>query len=133
MRRTLGEPRGVATGKGPPRSVLPTRTPSSREGAHVTGTDLQRPDCTAALTAALRERVLVIDGAMGTMIQGHQLDEAGYRGDRFADWDREVRGNSDLLSLTRPDIIRDIHRAYLAAGADVIATNTFSAQRISQA
>src|SRR6478735_6799437 len=93
----------------------------------------ERPDATEALTTLLTERILVIDGAMGTMIQGHGLDESGYRGDRFADWGQEVRGNSDLLSLTQPDIIRSIHREYLESGADVVATNTFSAQRISQA
>ncbi|MGA8996116.1 MAG: methionine synthase [Nocardioidaceae bacterium] len=92
-----------------------------------------RPDATAALTAALRQRILVMDGAMGTMIQRHALDEAGYRGERFADWDHDLRGNSDLLSLSQPDIIRDIHRAYLEAGADLVETNTFNAQRISQA
>ncbi|MGH3414399.1 MAG: methionine synthase, partial [Marmoricola sp.] len=70
---------------------------------------------------------------MGTMIQANQLDESGFRGDRFADWPSDVRGNSDLLSLTQPEIIRKIHHAYLEAGADVVATNTFSAQRISQA
>ena len=92
-----------------------------------------RPDATDVLTRLLTERILVIDGAMGTMIQGHGLGEADYRGERFADWDSDVRGNSDLLSLTQPDIIRSIHREYLEAGADVVATNTFSAQRISQA
>jgi len=92
-----------------------------------------RPDQTDQLTAALRERILVIDGAMGTMIQAHQLDEAGYRGERFADWESDVRGNSDLLSLSQPDIVREIHRAYFDSGADIVATNTFSAQRISQA
>jgi 5-methyltetrahydrofolate--homocysteine methyltransferase len=94
---------------------------------------LERPDATDALTVLLRERILVIDGAMGTMIQGHGLDEAGYRGERFADWHSDVRGNSDLLSLSQPDIIRSIHREYLESGADFVATNTFSAQRISQA
>ncbi|HSE72500.1 MAG TPA: methionine synthase [Nocardioidaceae bacterium] len=94
---------------------------------------LIRPDATDELTAALRDRILVIDGAMGTMIQRHDLAEADYRGERFADWDSEVKGNSDLLSLTQPDLIRSIHREYLQAGADVVETNTFSAQRISQA
>ncbi|HZJ03952.1 MAG TPA: methionine synthase [Nocardioidaceae bacterium] len=94
---------------------------------------LARPDAHETLTALLAERILVIDGAMGTMIQGHGLDESGYRGERFADWTSDVRGNSDLLSLTQPDIIRSIHRDYLESGADVVATNTFSAQRISQA
>ena len=93
----------------------------------------ERPDATEELTRLLHERVLVIDGAMGTMIQGHQLDESGFRGARFADWESEVKGNSDLLSLSQPEIIESIHAAYLDAGADVVATNTFSAQRISQA
>ncbi len=92
-----------------------------------------RPDATDALTAALRERVLVLDGAMGTMIQRHRLEESDYRGERFADWPSDVRGNNDLLSLTRPDVIRDIHRAYLEAGADLVETNTFNAQRVSLA
>ena len=92
-----------------------------------------RPDATAELTAAMRDRVLVMDGAMGTMLQRYELTEADYRGDRFADWPRDVRGNSDVLSLTRPDVVRAIHREYLEAGADVVETNTFSAQRISQA
>ncbi len=92
-----------------------------------------RPDATEALTAALRERVLVLDGAMGTMIQRRRLEEDDYRGDRFADWPSDVRGNNDLLSLTRPDVIREIHREYLEAGADVVETNTFNAQRVSLA
>ena len=75
---------------------------------------------------ALRERILVLDGAMGTMIQALKLDEEGYRGARFDAWNREVRGNNDLLNLTRPDAIRDIHLAYFRAGADIVATNTFS-------
>jgi len=93
----------------------------------------QRPDATEALTRALRDRILVIDGAMGTLIQGHQLDEDGYRGQRFADHDHDLRGDSDVLSLTQPDIIRDIHRRYLEAGADVVCTNSFTASSISQA
>jgi 5-methyltetrahydrofolate--homocysteine methyltransferase len=94
---------------------------------------LIRPDATEALNAALRERILVMDGAMGTMIQRHGLSEEDFRGERFADWQQDVRGNSDLLSLSQPDVIRDIHREYLEAGADLVETNTFSAQRISQA
>ncbi len=86
-----------------------------------------------ALERAAAERILIIDGAMGTMIQRHKLDEAGYRGDRFKDWGRDVKGNNDLLVLTQPRIIQDIHEAYLAAGADIIETNTFNAQRISMA
>jgi 5-methyltetrahydrofolate--homocysteine methyltransferase len=92
-----------------------------------------RPDATDAITQALRERVLVLDGAMGTMIQAHGLAEADFRGERFADHPSDLRGNNDLLSLTRPDVIRGIHRDYLDAGADLVATNTFNAQRISLA
>ena len=92
-----------------------------------------RPDATEELTAALRERILVMDGAMGTMIQRHDLGEADYRGERFGEWTQDLKGNSDLLSLTRPDVIRSIHREYLDAGADIVETNTFNAQRISQA
>ena len=72
------------------------------------------------------ERILVLDGAMGTMIQELKLDEGGYRGARFDAWNREVRGNNDLLILTQPQAIRDIHLAYYRAGADIVSTNTFS-------
>ncbi len=92
-----------------------------------------RPDATAALTAALTRRVLVLDGAMGTLIQRHQLSEQDYRGERFADWGQDLRGNNDLLSLTQPQIIGDIHTAYLQAGSDLVETNTFNANRISLA
>lgn len=81
----------------------------------------------------LEQRILVIDGAMGTMIQRHKLEEADYRGQRFAHWPKDVKGNNDLLCITRPDIIEEIHLQYLEAGADIIETNTFSAQRISMA
>ncbi|MFL6134737.1 MAG: methionine synthase [Nocardioidaceae bacterium] len=94
---------------------------------------LIRPDATEELTTALRERILVMDGAMGTMIQRHGLSESDFRGERFEDWPQDVRGNSDVLSLTQPELIRDIHREYLQAGADFVETNTFNAQRISQA
>ena len=86
-----------------------------------------------ALRAIAAERILVLDGAMGTMIQSFKLDEAGYRGARFDAWNREVRGNNDLLNLSRPDAIRDIHLAYFRSGADIVATNTFSSTRIAQA
>ncbi|HEY8350920.1 MAG TPA: homocysteine S-methyltransferase family protein [Sphingomonadales bacterium] len=85
------------------------------------------------LPQLLRERILVLDGAMGTMIQRHRLDEAAYRGERFKSWGRDVRGNNDLLTLTQPQIIRDIHRAYLDAGADIIETNSFNSTTMSQA
>ena len=86
-----------------------------------------------ALLAAARERILVLDGAMGTMIQGLQFDEAGFRGARFADFHRDLRGNNDLLILTQKQAIEDIHAAYLRAGADIVATNTFSSTSIAQA
>jgi len=79
------------------------------------------------------QRILILDGAMGTMIQRHKLQEADYRGERFADWPSELKGNNDLLSLTQPDIIRHIHAAYLNAGADIIETNTFNANAASMA
>jgi 5-methyltetrahydrofolate--homocysteine methyltransferase len=85
------------------------------------------------LALAAAERILVIDGAMGTMIQREKLDEAAYRGARFKDWERDVKGNNDLLALTQPALIRAIHDQYLAAGADILETNTFNAQVISMA
>ena len=81
----------------------------------------------------IREHILVLDGAMGTMIQRHTLSEADFRGERFAEHPKDLRGNNDLLSLTRPEIIRDIHLAYLEAGADIVETNTFSGTSIAQA
>ncbi len=90
---------------------------------------------TAAATTLRRlaaERILVLDGAMGTMIQALGLDEQGYRGARFDAWNREVRGNNDLLNLSRPDAVRAIHLAYFRAGADIVSTNTFSSTRIAQ-
>src|SRR5947208_15824010 len=85
------------------------------------------------LLAAARERILVLDGAMGTMIQGLQYDEAAFRGERFATFHRDVRGNNDLLILTQPKAIEEIHADYLRAGADIVATNTFSSTSIAQA
>jgi 5-methyltetrahydrofolate--homocysteine methyltransferase len=81
----------------------------------------------------LKQRILVIDGAMGTMIQQYQLKEADYRGEQFADWPQDIQGNNDILSITQPQIIEAIHKAYLEAGADIIETNTFSGTRIAQA
>jgi len=83
------------------------------------------------LRTLLEKKILILDGAMGTMIQRYKLGETDYRGGRFADWKSQLKGNNDLLVLTRPDIISDIHRAYLEAGADIIETNTFNAQRVS--
>jgi 5-methyltetrahydrofolate--homocysteine methyltransferase len=85
------------------------------------------------LETLLKERILIIDGAMGTMIQRYKLEEADYRGERFRDWHMDIKGNNDLLSMTRPEIIKTIHREYLEAGADIIETNTFNAQRVSLA
>src|SRR6202162_3201406 len=84
------------------------------------------------LRSLAAERILVLDGAMGTMIQALGLDEHGYRGARFDAWNREVRGNNDLLNLSRPDSVRAIHLAYFRAGADIVSTNTFSSTRIAQ-
>ncbi|MBS1669389.1 MAG: homocysteine S-methyltransferase family protein [Bacteroidetes bacterium] len=81
----------------------------------------------------LKERILIIDGAMGTMIQRHKLEEKDYRGERFKNWHKDVKGNNDLLSITQPQIIEGIHRQYLDAGADIIETNTFSSTVIAQA
>ncbi len=85
------------------------------------------------LRALAAERILLIDGAMGTMIQRHRLSEEDFRGERFADWSRDLRGNNDLLSITRPDVIEEIHVAYLEAGADIVETNTFSSTSVAQA
>src|SRR6478672_7881271 len=81
----------------------------------------------------LNERILIIDGAMGTMIQRYKLTEPDYRGERFKDWPSDVKGNNDLLSITQPQIITEIHKQYLDAGADIIETNTFSSTAIAMA
>ncbi len=85
------------------------------------------------LTSLLQQRILILDGGMGTMVQRHLLDERGYRGTRFADWPSDLKGNNDLLVLTRPDVIGGIHQAYLDAGADIIETNSFNATSIAMA
>src|SRR5205814_1685395 len=87
----------------------------------------------AALQALLRERIVILDGAMGTMIQGRKLDEGAIRGERFKAWHKDVRNLNDLLNITQPAVIQSIHREYLEAGADIIETNTFNAQAISLA
>src|SRR3982751_844152 len=87
----------------------------------------------ATIKDLLKERILIIDGAMGTMIQRYKLSEEDYRGKRFKDWNHLLKGNNDLLSITQPQIIKQIHLEYLKAGADIIETNTFNAQRISLA
>ena len=90
-------------------------------------------DRLSSLKSALSQRILILDGAMGTMIQGYQLQEQDYRGDRLADHHKDLKGNNDLLSLTRPDVIAAIHQAYLDVGADIIETNTFNSTSVSQA
>jgi 5-methyltetrahydrofolate--homocysteine methyltransferase len=94
---------------------------------------MTRDERIEALKQVARERILILDGAMGTMIQRYRLDEAGYRGERFKDFGRDLKGNNDLLVLSRPEIISEIHNAYFEAGADIAETNTFNAQAISQA
>src|SRR6266498_4520214 len=81
----------------------------------------------------LQQRILIIDGAMGTMIQRYKLNEADYRGERFKDWPTDLKGNNDLLCLTQPQIIKEIHKQYLEAGTDILETNTFNAQKVSLA
>ena len=87
----------------------------------------------AALPQLLRDRIVVLDGAMGTMIQRYKLGEGDYRGDRFRDHPKSLKGNGDILQLTRPDVVEAIHEAYLRAGADIVETNTFSGTAIAQA
>ena len=103
----------------PPTAVKPVSTPD------------HRPDATETLSMLLSERIMVLDGAMGTAIQRDRPDEDGYRGERFKDWPSDVQGNNDLLTLTQPEIVAGIHREYLEAGADIIETNTFNANSIS--
>jgi len=92
-----------------------------------------QPDRSEELRALLGRRILILDGAMGTTIQGYKLSEADFRGERFATSARDLKGNNDLLTLTRPEVIREIHSKYLAVGADVIETNTFNSNSPSQA
>jgi 5-methyltetrahydrofolate--homocysteine methyltransferase len=94
---------------------------------------MTRQDRLAALNALAQNRILILDGAMGTEIQTRKLSEADYRGERFADWSQALGGNNDLLNLTCPDLVREIHADYFAAGADAVETNTFSATSIAQA
>ena len=85
------------------------------------------------LRALMAERILVLDGAMGTLLQAHNLDEAGYRGQLFSDHGIDLKGDHDVLCLTHPELVRDAHLQYLAAGVDIITTNTFTATSVSQA
>src|SRR6478672_11784757 len=90
-------------------------------------------DRTQLLHDLIARRILILDGAMGTMVQRHKLSEADFRGSRFADHDHDLRGDNDVLVLTQPSIIADIHREYLDAGADIIETNSFNSNAIAQA
>jgi len=101
--------------------------------SRVSGGDQARSERLAKLHDALQQRILILDGAMGTMIQRYTLEEKDYRGERFADWPSDLRGNNDLLTLTQPRIIRDIHTAYLDAGADILETNTFNSTSVAMA
>ena len=94
---------------------------------------ISRQQRTERLQQELKKRILVLDGAMGTMIQSYKLEEQDYRGERFADFHMEIKGNNDLLSITQPHVIQEIHEAYLKAGADILETNTFNSTRVSQA
>ncbi len=94
---------------------------------------MTRDERLAYLEAESKKRILILDGAMGTMIQRYSLTEKDYRGERFADWGQDLKGNNDLLSLTKPEVIKAIHREYLEAGADILGTNTFSSTTIAQA
>src|SRR6476469_3142427 len=129
VRAATREPRQVRR-IGP---VPPYGTSSCRPRGATLSQSQQRPDATESLTATLGQRIMILDGAMGTAIQRDRPDEAGYRGERFADWPSDVQGNNDLLTLTQPEIIRSIHQEYLEAGADLIETNTFNANAISLA
>ena len=99
----------------------------------MTQTKWHNPERVEKMFAALNDRILLLDGAMGTMIQGEKLDEDDFRGERFADHEDDLKGNNDLLTLTRPDLIKKIHKQFMAVGCDLIETNTFNANRISQA
>ena len=90
-------------------------------------------DMRTSITHAAEDRILVLDGAMGSLIQGYRLNETDFRGDRFKDHPSPLKGNNDLLALTRPDVLREIHDAYFEAGADIAETNTFSSTTIAQA
>src|SRR6266704_5002733 len=99
----------------------------------ITNENVSRTNKIETLIQLLRKRIVIIDGAMGTMLQAHRLSEADFRGERFKSWARDVQGLNDLLNITQPAIIEEIHRQYLDAGADIIETNTFNSQAISLA
>ena len=116
------------------RAFWPARVAAEavRQGFYNTGMKALSYTRAAALPEILQKRIVILDGAMGTMIQRFRLSEADYRGARFADFGRDLKGNNELLSLTRPQVIQAIHEGYLAAGADLIETNTFGATTVAQ-
>lgn len=97
------------------------------------GTQVTLSSSYSLLQAQLEKHILILDGAMGTMIQAYKFEEQDYRGEQFADWHCDVKGNNDMLVLTQPDVIKAIHREYLEAGADILETNTFNATTIAMA
>jgi 5-methyltetrahydrofolate--homocysteine methyltransferase len=115
------------------QSMFSTMKIMSQASPLTPASDPRRYTRGAQMPALLKQRILILDGAMGTMIQQYKLDEAAYRGQRFADFGRDIKGNNELLSLTRPEVIQEIHEQYLAAGADILETNTFGATRVAQA
>src|SRR5262245_33590182 len=108
-------------------------TASPRAAAAAPRASATQPAVRERLERLLAQRILVLDGAMGSLIQAYKLTEADFRGERFRDHGKDLKGDSDVLSLTRPDVVREIHERYLAAGADIIETNTFTATAVSQA
>src|SRR5258706_4443696 len=118
----------------PPRSTLfPYTTLFRSRHSSRSRRPVSAPARIAALRKSLGERILVLDGAMGTMIQTYGLSESDFRGERFKNHQKELKGNNDFLTLTRPDVISAIHRAYFDAGADIVETNTFTSTSIAQA
>src|SRR5215207_1292660 len=107
--------------------------PADASAPSLSATSPSRDERLARLPGLLAERILVLDGAMGTLLQRYRFTEADWRGARFADHPKDVRGNSDLLCLTQPDAVRAAHRAYFEAGADIVSTNSFTSTRIAQA
>jgi len=118
---------------GPPGKDSPAARAAAAPFAVAAVDETQRQERIERLKRLLDDRIVLLDGAMGTMVQQHRLDERGYRGERFRDYARDLKGNNDILTLTRPEVIGGIHRAYLEAGSDIIETNTFNSNSVSQA
>jgi 5-methyltetrahydrofolate--homocysteine methyltransferase len=132
---------GAGCGHAAPQALVRPATPSHGSGVRAAAVPYEikpvderaRETRLRRLRELMEQRIVLLDGAMGTMIQRHRLDEAGYRGERFAGYGRDIRGNNDVLTLSRPDIVASIHRQYFEAGADIVETNTFSATTVAQA